>query len=107
MAFFTIPVPETTIPFDQQVEMDGNLFLLKFRYHSRNGHWRMTIIRSGVVLLSSLKVVNTLDLLAQYRHIEDLPSGTIIISDQDLLDSDPNDINFGDRVLLMYQDIAL
>lgn len=106
MAFFIIPVPAEVIPFDSQVELDGTLFLLKFRYHSRDGFWRITIIRAGVVILSFIKLVHTNDLLAQYRHLENLPLGTIIISDQNLGDADPDAINFGDSVLLMYQDTA-
>lgn len=106
MAFFNIPIPSTIIPFDLQIELDGELFLLKFVYQHRTGHWAMTIVRAGVVVLSNIKVVNTDDLLKQYDHLEDLPIGTIIISDQDLVDSDPDDINFGDRVLFMYQDTA-
>ena len=104
MAFFIIPIPTEIIPFDQQVELDGTLYTLRFRYFFRDEQWRMTVIKSGVVLLASVKVVNSLDLLKQYSHIEDLPKGKFIISDQDLVDSDPSSTNFGDRVLLMYQD---
>ena len=106
MAFFTIPIPAEIIPFEEQVELDGTLYTFRFRYYSRDGIWRLTIIKSGTVLLSGVKIVNTLDLLAQYRHLEDLPLGDIIVSDQNLLDSDPDDTNFGDSVLLMYQDTA-
>lgn len=104
MAFFIIPVPEEIIPFDEQVELDGELFLLKFRYLRRDGAWRMTIVKAGDIILSNIKIVHSDDLLAQYRHIEALPLGTIIISDQDSNDADPDATNFGDRVLLMYQD---
>ncbi len=104
MAFFIIPVPKEIIPFDQQVEMDGTLFLLQFRYFFRDNFWRITIIKAGVKILSSMKLVHTKDLLAQFRHIEDLPLGTIIVSDQNLGDADPGTTNFGDTVLLMYQD---
>ncbi len=106
MAFFIIPIPKEIIPFDEQVELDGTLYLMKFRYHFRDDFWRVTIIKAGVVLISAIKVINTLDLLAQYRHIEDLPKGKLIVSDQNLKDADPNSINFGDSVLMMYQDIA-
>lgn len=106
MAFFTIPIPAETIPFDQQVELDGVSFLLKFRYYYRDGFWRLTIVKGGTVILTNIKLINTLDLLGQYRHLEDLPAGTIIISDQNFMDSDPNDTNFGDSILLMYEDTA-
>lgn len=104
MAFFIIPVPTETIPFDSQVELDGTLFLLKFRYYFRDGFWRLTIVRAGAILISTVKIVNTFDLLAQYKHIEDLPKGKIIVSDQNLNRADPGSTNFGDNVLLMYED---
>lgn len=106
MAFFIIPVPEEVIPFDAQVELDNELFLLKFRFYTRDGLWRMTIIKAGVIILSSVKLVNTLDLLVQYNHLEELPAGKIIVSDQGLKDADPGAENFGDSVFLMYQDAA-
>ena len=104
MAFFTIPIPTEIIPFDQQVELDGTLFLLQFRYFFRDDFWRVTISKAGVKILSSMKIVHTDDLLAQFRHLEDLPKGTIIVSDQNLGDADPGTTNFGDSVLFMYQD---
>ena len=104
MAFFVIPIPATIIPFDQQVELDSTLFTLQFRYSRRTGFWSLTLIRSGAVILANVKVVNSLDLLAQYRHLEELPLGTIIVSDQNLAFADPNDTNFGESVLFMYQD---
>ena len=106
MAFFIIPVPTEVIPFHEQVELNGSLYLLKFQYQFRSGFWLLTITKAGVVLLASVKLVNTLDLLAQYRHIEDLPQGKIIISDQNLQQADPDATNFGDNVLLMYEDVA-
>ncbi len=104
MAFFTIPIPEEVIPFELQIELDTALFTLSFRYFPRDGAWRMTIAKAGTVILSSVKLVNTQDLLAQYTYNEALPLGKFIVSDQDLLEADPDSSNFGDRVLLMYQD---
>lgn len=106
MSFFTIPVPEEVIPFNLQVDLNGVIYTLSFTWFPRDAYWRMTILKSGVVLLSHLKLVNTQDLLAQYTGVEDLPEGIFIVFDHDGLDSDPNATGFGDRVLLMYENAA-
>ena len=102
MAEFIIPVTETTDPFDQQVELDGLFYDLAFRWNPRGEHWSMDIGRDGVVNVYGIKLVSIDDLLEQYRRAEDLPPGTLFIEDLDGLDTDPNDTNFGDRVVLRY-----
>lgn len=102
MSTFIIPVSEDTDPFEQQVEMDGRVFDLAFRWNDRGQHWTMDIGRDGVVLVFGIKLVVTTDLLSQYQRIGGLPEGTLFIDDLDALDSDPSDTNFGDRVQLKY-----
>ncbi len=106
MAFFIVPVPSTAQAFEIQVEMNTELFTLAFRFYPRDDFWRMTVSKADAVILSQIKVVNTLDLLGQFDYLEDLPAGTIIVFDHEGLDADPGSENFGDRVVLMYQDAA-
>ena len=105
MSFIQIPIPATTVVFDLQVDLDTVLLQLSFVYYPRDSAWRVTISRSGVTLLSHLKVVTDSDLLAQYRYIEELPPGRLIIFDNEGLGNDPNDSNFGDRVIILYEPI--
>lgn len=104
MSTFIIPVSETTDAFDEQVELDGLVYDLFFRWNARDNHWGMDIGRDGTVLISSIKLVVTSDLLVQYRRIGDLPEGTLFVDDLDGLDNDPDDENFGDRVVLKYSE---
>ena len=105
MSFIQIPIPATAIAFDLQVELDFIPLQLSFVYYPRDSVWRVTISRSGVILLSHLKVVIDSDLLAQYQYIEELPPGRLIIFDNEGLGSDPDDSNFGDRVVVLYEPI--
>lgn len=103
---FSIPVQETTDPFSQQVELDGLLYDLTFKWNARETHWSLTIGRDDTVLIQQVKLVHIDDLLSQYQRIEDLPPGRLYVFDQDGLDRDPNETLFGDRVLLLYEETA-
>lgn len=106
MSTFIIPVSETTDPFDQQVELDGRIFDLVFRWNPRGIHWSMDIGRDGNVLVAGIKVITDGDILNQYQRIADLPDGILFVDDLDGLDTDPDDENFGDRVVLKYTEAA-
>lgn len=106
MSTFTIPVSDTTDPFDEQVELDGRVYDLAFRWNVRGNHWSMDVGRDGVVLVAGVKLVIIPDLLEQYRRIGELPEGTLFVEDLDGLDTDPDDENFGDRVILKYTEAA-
>ena len=106
MSTFIIPVNDTIDPFDLQVELDGRVYDLYFRWNSRGIHWTMDLGRDGTVLVYGIKLVVTTDLLSQYQRIADMPDGILFVDDLDGLDNDPNDTNFGDRVVLKYTDTA-
>jgi len=99
---FIIPVSDTTDPFDEQVELDGRVYDLAFRWNPRGIHWSMDIARDGDILVYGVKLVVIDDLLSQYQRIGGLPDGVLFMEDLDGLDTDPNDVNFGDRVVLKY-----
>lgn len=102
MADFIIPVNEGTDPFNQQVELDGRFYDMAFRWNPRGNHWSMDIGRDGNVAVHGIKLVAIQNLLLQYRRSEDLPPGTLFIQDLDGNDVDPDDENFGDRVVIRY-----
>lgn len=106
MATREIPVRADLKAYRMTVDMDQESFDLTFFYNLRSGHWAVTIEKAGVVLLHRVKLVNTPDLLYQVRHIEALPAGTIIVQDVEGQDQDPDGSNFGDRVVLLYQEAA-
>ena len=106
MSTFIIPVSGTTDPFDEQVELDGAVYDLTFRWNARGPHWTIDIGRDGNILVGGIKLVMISDLLPQYRRADDLPPGTLFVDDLDGLDVDPDDENFGDRVVLKYTEAA-
>lgn len=106
MSAFIIPVAETTEAFIEQVDLDGFIYDLQFHWNSRDNHWFMDIGRDGVFLLEGVKLVASGDLISEFGRIEGLPPGLLSIVDLDGVDTDPNDVNFGDRVQLRYTEAA-
>lgn len=102
--FFEIPVPQSVVPFNQEVTLDDEVYRMEFRYNLRDEAWRMTLSRSGTVLLRNLKVVNSEDLLAQFRHDENVPQNALRVIDLDGRFKDPGATDFGDRVLMVYEE---
>lgn len=104
MATLTIPVRLGVEAFNQTVELDGKYYRLSFYYNLRDQHWYLTIARETVDLVSGIKLVNTNDLLYQFRHIEDIPQGVLFITDTKGLYRDPDAVDFGSTILLKYTD---
>lgn len=107
MALFKVPVQKATIrAFTEQVEIEASNYNLRFRFNQRDGKWRMTIEFEGDVLVRSLVLIESEDLLEDSRHVENLPPGTLKVRDLDGLGRDPDGVNFGDRVVLLYLEAA-
>jgi len=101
---YTIPVSETTDAFIEQVELDGDIYDLSFRWNARDHHWFLDIGQDEVVLIAGIKLVNSPDLIGEFGRIEDLPPGVLSVEDLDGNYADPDDMNFGDRVQLRYDE---
>ena len=103
-SFFEIPVSGTTVPFSQHTELGGIAYTLLFHYNHRDGVWRLNLTGQDGELLANLKLVNGIDLLAQFRYKENMPQNKLIVHDLDGQDRDAGANTFGDRVLLMYEE---
>lgn len=102
---WNIPVRATTDAFAQQVELDGVIFDLAFRWNPRDAHWALDVGRGGTVLLAGVKLVNTSDILSEYRRVAGLPAGRLFVTDLDGRFRAPDATLFGTRVVLQYQDL--
>lgn len=104
MATYTIPLPIGLQSFTQQVELDGKVYDLLFKYNARESRWYMTIARNDVTLLSGLKLVHGSDLLSQFKYVEDIPKGLLAIVDLNSLYADPDADTLGQTVVMRYTD---
>ncbi len=107
MATLQIPVRVTPAANTMTVALEGLYYKLSFRFNARANHWYMSIKHNDVVVVSGIKVVSSEDLLSQLAHMQvdsRLPPGTFIVRDVSGADRDPDQDNFGDEVVLLYEE---
>ena len=100
----TIPIQSGTYANKFTASLNGKVFEIALHFNKRESKWYMDIKREEINVLSGVKVVNSTDLLAQYTAY-DIPEGKILITDLDNLYRDPDAENFGQTVLLQYDDL--
>lgn len=106
MSSVRIPVNFGVPKFRAVYELDGVTYGFLFRINRRDGSWRVTIDRDRTVLLHNVKIVLYSDLLAISKHDPRVPQGTLRAVDLDGVDTEPTEDNFGDRVILVYDEAA-
>lgn len=91
--------------YDQQVELDGQVYTLTFRFNRRNNSWYMDIADEDNVHIASGRrcVVNSV-LNGQFRYLSTNPPGALTVFDTTGRQAPPELNDFGSRVLLLYFD---
>lgn len=104
MSLWNIPVRSTTDAFTEQVELDGLIYNMAFRWNARDQHWFLSMSIDDEPVLMGIKLTISDDLLSYARRILHVPPGRLSVVDLDGLFRDPDATLFGDRVVLRYQD---
>lgn len=107
MATRQIPLRTTPTVYKMTVELDEFSYGLKLMYRERAGYWYLDISFEGQLILASIKLVATEDLLAPYAYLKadnKLPLGTLRVVDTFNLDTDPTQSNIGNQVVLLYDE---
>lgn len=90
--------------FEEQVELDGTLFILRFRWNAREGAWFLDVLDSAETpLVMGRRLVADGVLLARARHLQGVPAGELMPYDTEQRQEDPAFDDLGTRVLLAYQ----
>ncbi len=106
MSTIQIPTNFGLPVFRAVYELDGTAYGFTFRINRRDLAWRATVDIDGVEILHNVKIVQVADLLLPHKHDEQLPQGVLRVVDLDDLKTEPNEENFGDRVILVYDEVA-
>jgi uncharacterized protein DUF6983 len=101
MATLTIPVRNDIYFYRQFVTLDNEEYIMVFDYNQREDSWYLSIEDD---VLNGIRLSGNNDILDQYHYLE-VPPGELKIVDQDGLGREPNRDNFGDRVILTYDEI--
>lgn len=88
------------------VTLDGVDYDIRLRWNTRDESWQMFIGLSGDPATVTFKVVNGLDLLAPYRHLEAIPDGQLYLVDNVKVNGRPgfSDTGIDKRFSLVYID---
>lgn len=108
MAQLKIPVRSGLKAFTLEVELDGDVYGLSFRWIVRASHWLMDLLKADTVILSGIKVVSSTNFLSQfsYKQVDaSIPPGTFQVFDVTGKDRDPDTENFGSGVLFLYTEV--
>ena len=103
MALYNIPVQKGTDANSFSVELSGEVFEFNFTFNKSESKWYMSVLRNSVAVVSGQKLVNSQDLLSQYRAYN-IPQGVLSIVDKDGLFADPDELNFNESVFFRYED---
>ena len=106
MATIQIPTNFSLPYFSEAIDFDGDVLDLTFFSNRRDDAWRLDIVRQGVTLVLGVRLVTGFDLLERYRYITGMPQGVLRLVDLDGADTDATEDNFGDRVVLVYDQAA-
>lgn len=104
MALIEIPVRSDLKAYEFQIELDGLIYTLGFRYNERMGRWLMDIsdvveeeILNGIVLLTNVPLTDD--------YLKDgLPPGRFICDDRTGKNRDAGEDDLGNDIRLLYEE---
>jgi len=99
-----IPVRSDIPAYEFQITLEGRPYRLAFRYNKRRERWAMDIMnQQGDALLSGIPILVGMDLTSRFR-VDGGPPGRFFVVDSSNQDLPPMDADFGNRVLLYYEE---
>ena len=106
MAIKVLPI-QTDIPaFRFRSDLDDTTYEFRFTYNGRVGLWTMDLFdEAGNDLVRGIPVYVKQLLLKQYQYDQQLPQGNLFALNIVNPDSDPDFENFGDDVILFYEEV--
>lgn len=97
----------TTLPYyEQRVDLDGTVFIVRYRWNSRRSYWSVDIFdadENPIVLARKLEIDT--DLVRQSHHLA-CPEGVLTAFDTTVAKVPPGINELGDRVILLYVEAA-
>lgn len=104
MAFIEIPVNSNSYDYKFTIELDSIVYSMRFIYNVRSERWVMSISTSEEdPIVEGIPVVVSWPLLKRFKDSR-LPAGDLFAWDTSGRGIDPNDLNFGSTVLLIYKE---
>jgi hypothetical protein len=107
MALKQIPLDIDQVAYSFKVDLDNRPFVFELTFNSRASLWTMTIKNeSDETLIAGIPIHVKQDLLRQFRYDARLPQGVLMALNVVDGVSDPGLENFGDQVVLVYDEVT-
>lgn len=104
MAIKNIPVNFNSPDFNFQIDLDGTVYGFRFILNERTGRYSMTIsTEAGEPIVAGLALTTNWKILSRFKDTR-LPKGRLFTVDMTGGNNEPNQDNFGDTVLLCYDE---
>ncbi len=101
-----IPVRSSPDAYSFTIELDGQNYLLRFRYNSRMARWAMDIAKTdGTDIVAGIPLLTNTDLIGRYA-LTDLPPGRFLAYDETGNAANAEEDDLGAGVLLLYEEAA-
>lgn len=104
MALKEIPVNFASPDFNFQIDLDGVVYGFRFILNTRTGRYSMSIFtEAGEPIVTGLAVVTNWKPFKRFKDTR-LPPGEIFTMDVTGGTTEPDEVNFGDTILLCYNE---
>ena len=106
MALLQIPVRNDLPSYTMRVELDGSIFILRFRYNERSTRWYMDIsTEENELIVGGIALLTGVPLISQYVDSR-LPEGDFVVFDRASKNENPSRETFGEDIELFYNEAA-
>lgn len=105
MSINIIPIDATQVAFEQEMDLGGTIFVMKFYYNSRYARWHCDVLDSDQNEVLTGRVINVqLDLFNRFSMGEKLPQVSMALFDMAGLQREADLDTFGKEIILAYDD---
>lgn len=106
MAFLEIPIRSDIPAYNFQINLEGIIYTLGFRYNSRLERWVMDVKDvDEVALVTGVPLLYGIPLLDRYKNPA-LPPGTFILIDETNAERNPTRDGLGEDYKLLYKELS-
>lgn len=103
---YEIPVQADVFHYQYRIRIDGELYILSFRYNKRMTRWILDIMDSSEnMLLAGIPLVLGVDLLRQHRDNR-LPQGNLFLINIESQYEEATRDDLGTKAILLYREAS-
>lgn len=96
-------IPENELAFEQEIDLDGTLYVLRFRYNGRAENWYLDLLdgeESPIAL--SIAIQGNISLTGYLRGLSGAPKGEFVCVDTQGRGDKPGQTDLGTRHKIVY-----